>query len=146
MNPWGRSHSLQRKIITAIVMVGRGSRDPCAQADLKVLCRCVATLRPVRKVLPSFYAMAEPALPAALAQAANDPQVRDVIVQPHLLFDGAIFNAIGRAVQEAQKEYPRCRLRCSGFLGTEPELVDALLQRVFGRRSGFGRRYATSNA
>lgn len=118
---------------TAIVMVGRGSRDACAQADLKVLCRCVAMLRPVRKVLPSFYAMAEPALPAVLDQAAADPQVRDVIVQPHLLFDGAIFHAVGEAVQQAEAKYPQCRFRYSGFLGPEPELVDAVLRRVFDR-------------
>lgn len=115
---------------TALVIVGRGSYDPCAQADLKVLAHCIGILREVRRVEPAFFAMATPRLPEVLAQVAADREIEHLIVQPHLLFDGAIYQGIGRLVEHSQTLHPRCRHRCGRYLGPEAELASALVRRI----------------
>mgnify|MGYP001827409743 CR=1 FL=1 len=51
---------------TAVVMVGRGSHDPCAQADMRVLTEIAKRQLAVAAVETAFYAMASPKLPAVL--------------------------------------------------------------------------------
>jgi sirohydrochlorin cobaltochelatase len=131
---------------TAVIVVGRGSHDPCAQADLRVLTACaaahrpvrvaahrpvrVAAHRPVRVAATAYYAMAQPKLDEVIAQVTRDPQVRDVIIQPHLLFQGAIHRSIRQQVEAAASEYPRHRLSCADYLGPDPLVVASLVRRV----------------
>lgn len=117
-------------LTTAIVLVGRGSYDPCAQADMRVFTECVAARWPFRVRRTAFYAMAEPKLPTVLQQIAVSGEVSDVLVQPHLLFEGAIHQSIRQMVDQASGQYPAVRFWCSDYLGPEPELVDALLRRI----------------
>ena len=115
---------------TALVMVGRGSYDPCAQADLKLLAHCVGGRRRFRQVAAAFYAMAEPNLPQVLDELAADPAIEAILVQPHLLFAGAIDQAIRDLVAQSQQRHPHCRHYCSQYLGPEPEIAAALLRRI----------------
>ncbi len=115
---------------TAIVMVGRGSRDPCAQADMKLLAHCIGGMRRVRRVATAFYAMAEPKLPAVLNDVAADRLIRNIIVHPHVLFEGAIHQGIRSLVSQSQARHPHCRHCCSHYLGPEPELAAALVRRI----------------
>ncbi len=115
---------------TALVMVGRGSYDPCAQADMKVLAHCVGGKRPFRRVATAFYAMAEPTLPQVLDDLATDQSIDAIVVQPHLLFAGAINQAIRDSVVQSQQRHPRCRHFGSQYLGPEPEIADALVRRI----------------
>ncbi len=115
---------------TAVIVVGRGSHDPCAQADLRVLTACAAARRPVRVAATAYYAMAQPKLEEVIAQVTRDPQVRDVIIQPHLLFQGAIHRSIRQQVETAASEYPRHRLSCADYLGPDPLVVASLVRRI----------------
>ena len=115
---------------TAVIVVGRGSHDPCAQADLRVLTACAAAHRPVRVAATAYYAMAQPKLDEVIAQVTRDPQVRDVIIQPHLLFQGAIHRSIRQQIEAAASEYPRHRLSCADYLGPDPLVVASLVRRV----------------
>ena len=115
---------------TALVMVGRGSYDPCAQADMKLLAHCIGGKRRFRRVATAFYAMAEPKLPQVLDALLADPSIEAVLVQPHLLFAGAIDQAIRDLVAQAQQRHPHRRLFCSQYLGPEPEIAAALARRI----------------
>jgi len=114
----------------ALVMVGRGSHDPCAQADMRVLTECVGRKRPFKVRNTAFYAMATPKLPETLDQIATSGEVVDVVVQPHILFEGSIHQSILTIVDDARKRHPGIRFWCSGYLGPEPELVGALVRRI----------------
>lgn len=117
---------------TAVIVVGRGSHDPCAQADLRVLAQCVRGRCPVRRVATAFYAMAEPKLDQAIASVVADPGVRHVIIQPHLLFQGAIHRTLLEQVAEASARYPTHHFTTAGYLGPDPLVVAALIRRIAG--------------
>lgn len=120
---------------SALVMVGRGSHDPCAQADMRVLTECVAGRRSFKIRKTAFYAMATPKLPETLDQIALAGNVSDVVIQPHILFEGSIHQSILVMVDEARQRHPGLRFWCSGYLGPEPELVSALICRIVARLS-----------
>lgn len=115
---------------TAIVMVGRGSFDPCAQADMKLLTHWVAGQRRASIVRTAFYAMAEPRLPAVLSEVASLPSIKTVIVHPHLLFEGSLYQSILKQMAEAAEAFPSKRFIASSYLGPEPEVADAIIRRL----------------
>jgi len=115
---------------SALVMVGRGSHDPCAQADMRVLTECVAARWSFKIRKTAFYAMATPKLPETLDHIAESGEVSDVLVQPHILFEGSIHQSILGIVDQARQRHPKVRFWCSGYLGPEPELVNALVRRI----------------
>ena len=90
-----------------LVMVGRGSYDPCAKADMQVLGEIVARRSGCDHHAVGFYAMAEPRLPDVLDRVALRSGANCVIVQPHLLFQGRLYDAIEQQVREAPLRHPR---------------------------------------
>lgn len=122
--------SPSRRESTAIVMVGRGSFDPCAQADMKLLTHWVAGQRNVAITTTAFYAMAHPRLPVVLRRVAVNASIETIVVQPHLLFEGALYQSILKQVDEVASEFPHKRFIVSGYLGPEPEVADALVRRL----------------
>ncbi len=114
----------------AVVLVGRGSHDPCAQADLKLLCALLQHRLNVKTVRPAYYAMAKPDLSQVLAELAANGQFDVVIVQPHLLFDGLIYRNLIAQVQSAQALYPKLQLIVGDYLGPDPLIASALKRRL----------------
>ncbi len=122
--------SAQRGSRQAVVLVGRGSHDPCAQADLKLLCVLLQHRLEVKTVQPAYYAMAKPDLSQALADLASHDSLDCVIVQPHLLFDGLIYRNLIAQVEAARKLYPKLRLVVGEYLGPDPLIASALERRL----------------
>lgn len=121
---------------TAVVMVGRGSYDPCARSDMFVLSEMISARLPVARVETGFYAMCDPRLPEVLDCVARDPAVHTVVVQPHLLFEGRLNQAISALVSEAAARHPRLTFRTSGYLGADPRIAAALRDRAAQFASG----------
>ncbi len=115
---------------TAVVMVGRGSHDPCAQADMRVLSEVVAHRVSVARVETAFYAMANPRLPEVIDRVVSTGHYDTVVVQPHLLFTGRLFNAIGRHCDEADRRHAGVRIICSDYLGPDPRVAEAIADRL----------------
>jgi len=113
-----------------LVLVGRGSHHPCAQADMRVLGQIVARRCGVASHAVAFYAMAQPRLPEVLDQMAMRPGIAEVVVQPHLLFQGRLFEAIERQVAEASQRHRSVRFRTGSYLGPVPEVADAIACRM----------------
>lgn len=107
-----------------LVLVGRGSLDRRATAEMirfgELLSRHahLASAR-VDQLRVAFVAMADPPLPAVLAAATTGPW-RRVVVQPHLLFQGELLLAIGRAAQDAARAAPHQRWVVAQHLGPDP--------------------------
>ena len=91
-------------------MVGRGSHDPCAKADMRILSEIVTRRSSVADVITSFYAMTEPRLPDTLEQIAMSGRFDAVVVQPHLLFEGRLNQAILESSKRCCKQAPLCAM------------------------------------
>ena len=115
---------------SALVMVGRGSRAPCATADMRVLSELVRSRLGFEDVATAFYAMADPRLPDVLDQVAETTRRSTVIVQPHLLFDGRLYQAIAQQVAEANERHPGIHFELSRYLGPNPLIAEAIAARA----------------
>jgi sirohydrochlorin ferrochelatase len=113
---------------TLLVMVGRGSRDLDATTEMHRFARLRAGRTPVGEVRVCFLAMQSPALSDVLSDAAARDFPR-IVVQPHLLFHGVLYDEIKSAVEvrrrQSQKEWI-----LTSVLGPEPELADGVLDLV----------------
>lgn len=120
---------------TTLVMVGRGSFDPCATTDMRLLSELIFRQfqQGNREVFSSvetcFYAMAEPRLPAVLQRVCQRGGVGRVVVHPHLLFRGELLNAIHRQVDETAGQFPAIKLLVGKPLGPDAEIADSVLGR-----------------
>jgi sirohydrochlorin cobaltochelatase len=115
---------------TALVMVGRGSHDPCAQADMRVLTELVAHRLGIRSAFTAFYAMADPCLPDVLDRVGRSGRFGRVLVYPHLLFAGRLYQAIGKQVDDALRRHPSIDFALSRYLGPDPLVVRAIAARI----------------
>lgn len=120
---------------TAVVMVGRGSSDPCARSDMFFFSEVISahlsrSQLSVACVETAFYAMCEPRVPDVLDRVARRGDVRNIVVQPHLLFEGRLNQGVLRLVREAASRHPRITFRTSGYLGPDPRIAAALWDRA----------------
>jgi sirohydrochlorin cobaltochelatase len=115
---------------TAVVMVGRGSHDPCAQADMRVLSEVVSRRVAAVATMTAFYAMAEPRLPDVLERVAGSGLYDGIVVHPHLLFEGRLYQAIAKQTEAAARNHPQVRLVTSPYLGPDSLVAQAIAARV----------------
>ncbi|TWU58801.1 Sirohydrochlorin cobaltochelatase [Rubripirellula tenax] len=114
---------------TAVVMVGRGSHDPCAAADMRVLTEVVRRRVPMAHFETAFYAMATPRVPDVLDKVASSGRFDAVIVHPHLLFSGRLYGAIQKQSTEASSRHPGVRFIVSDYLGPDRRVAKAIAAR-----------------
>jgi sirohydrochlorin ferrochelatase len=111
------------------LLVGRGSSDPYAAADLAGIARTTARRQAIVHFGSCYVAAARPTLDEGLALAAS-AAVKRVVVQPHILFRGAVLDEIGSMVKAWQQRRPDIEWIVAAHLGPEQEVVEALLQQV----------------
>ncbi len=123
---------------TAVILVGRGNRDACAQTDLRVLSELVRHRMDLARIEVAFYAMAEPKLSDVLdrmGKACLSGNFDTVIVAPHLLFHGRLFEAISRQTVKAAERFPGARWFLADYLGPDKRVAEAVYFRIFGREN-----------
>jgi sirohydrochlorin ferrochelatase len=113
---------------TLLVMAGRGSLDAEATAEMHRFARLRAERTPVGRVLTCFLAMQTPSLAEGLAEAAASGFPR-IVVQPHLLFSGQLYDEV-RAAVESYRRQSRHDWLVTSVLGPEPELAFAVMERA----------------
>lgn len=115
---------------TMLVMVGRGSLDDAATADMIRLTDRRFRHTAVAAATTGFVAMSRPSVGDALSEAAAMRHIRTVVVQPHLLFDGELSRRIERMVcAMASRDVTRHWI-VTEHLGPTDEVVDALIDRA----------------
>lgn len=124
---------------TVVLMVGRGSNDPCARSDMYFLSEVVhrrLTLgngnRRLKSVETAFYAMAQPRLTDVLLRIAGNRDVDQIVVYPHLLFEGRLNQAIHEQVRDVEARFPAKKFRVAMYLGPEEAIASGVWDRAVG--------------
>ena len=115
---------------TALIVAGRGSSDPDANAELYRVARLIAEGDPWMCVLPCFAGVASPDLPAALELAAR-ARPRRIAVVPYLLFPGRVLTRLGEQLAAFAARTPWVPARLGAPLGGAA-IVDAVVDRAAG--------------
>ena len=112
----------------AVVVVGRGSSDPDANADLYKVSRLLWDSRRVDLVEPAFVSLAPPSVPDALDRCRR-LGARRIAVVPYFLFTGVLVERI-RAQTAAWAAANRdTHVRDGPWLGADPRIARLVLER-----------------
>lgn len=114
---------------TFLLLVGRGSRDEAATAEMFRFTELRRTLTPVALAQPAFVAMAQPGLIEGLSQAVVSGKKR-IVVQPHLLFDGLVRAEIEETVRDFERRWPDRQWLVSRHLGPDDLVIEALREAI----------------
>lgn len=109
------------------LMVGRGSSDASALAEMQAFVDLRLRQTPVFRAETCFLAVAQPRLEEAIERMAESDATH-VVVQPHLLFFGELMAHVRAAVEAAQRRGDKV-WRAADHLGPAPQLVEAICGR-----------------
>jgi len=113
---------------TALLLVGRGSRDPDSNSEVYKIARMLWEGRSYGWVESAFYSLTQPDIPAALERCIR-LGVRRVVVLPYLLFTGAICRRTGDRARAVQTRHPDVEILVAEHLSLHPEVIEAVRYR-----------------
>ena len=122
---------------TAVLLVGRGSHDPAANADLFKIARLFSEEYGHALVETCFISQATPGVPEGIRRCVA-LGARSVVVVPYFLHTGILVQRIQTQVGEMQQRHPNVPLRVAEHLGNHPYLIRLLLLRA--REASLGLR------
>ena len=130
----------------AAVLVGRGSSDPDANADLWKVARLLADGRGLGAagpggqsvVEPAFVSLAEPSVPVALERARR-LGARCVAVVPYFLFHGLLVDRLHAQARAWAGEHPDVEVAAGPYLGPDRRLAALVLERYAEAAAGAAR-------
>jgi sirohydrochlorin cobaltochelatase len=114
---------------TMLLLVGRGSRDEEATAEMRKLGSLVHQKLGIGETQVGFLAMAQPTAKEIIAAAASSP-FRQIVVQPHLLFHGELLDQLQQEVSAAAAVSPGKIWRTSRVLGEEAGSLAQILRQA----------------
>jgi sirohydrochlorin cobaltochelatase len=113
---------------TMVVLVGRGSTDPDANAEIAKVARLMYEGRGLAGVEPAFISLAAPGVPAALDRCRRLGAER-VVVLPYFLFSGVLPDRIVAQSEEWAAANPDLPVSVAGLIGDCDELAAIVLER-----------------
>lgn len=120
---------------TGVALIGRGSSDPDANADLAKIARLVWEGRPWPLVEPGYVSLAEPSVPATLDRLAALGADR-IVVHPYFLFTGVLERRIRQQADDWRARHPAVDVVHAGHLGPHEDIARLLLARFDEARAG----------
>jgi sirohydrochlorin cobaltochelatase len=113
----------------AVLIVGHGSRDAAANAELESLVHAYAEARPDAIVSHGYVELAQPSLDVALADIAS--RARNVAVVPLFLFAaGHVKSDVPLALARARSAFPDVTFAAAPALGVHPSLAELAFARA----------------
>lgn len=109
---------------TAVLLVGRGSTDPDANAEVHKVARLLWEGRGLGMVEPAFVSLARPGVPEGLERCRR-LGARRVVVLPYFLFPGVLPDRV--AAQAGA--YEGVEVRCADVIGDCDGLADLVAER-----------------
>ncbi len=119
---------------TAVLLVGRGSKDPAANAELACYAHYLRERAGYAEVTYAFQAAASPSIAEGIRRCRL-LGARQVVVVPFILFTGFVYNMIQRTAQEAAI-VEGVDVICSRYLAPHPILIDIAAQRLEEAEAG----------
>lgn len=119
----GGENDEQTLLAVAVVVVGHGSREPAANAELEALVGAWASTRPGREVSVGYVELARPSLAEALA-AAGARHERVVALPLFLFAAGHVKNDLPLALDAARHACPGVAFVAARSLGVQPSLAE----------------------
>lgn len=113
---------------TTVLLVGRGSTDPDANAEVHKVARLLWEGRDLAGVEAAFISLAPPGVPQGL-ERCRKLGARRVVVLPYFLFPGVLPDRVAVQAREWSKAHPEIDVQCADVLGATQELTDLVLQR-----------------
>ena len=120
---------------THVLLVGRGSTDPDANAEIAKVARLLWEGRGYAGVEPSFVSLADPGVPAGLDKLRRLGAGR-IIVAPYFLFPGILPDRIVSQTEAFALEHPFMTIDVAGLIGDCDELADLVIERYLEAVSG----------
>ena len=112
-----------------LLVVGRGSSDPDANADICKLARLLAEGMGFGWGAACYAGVAAPLLPEALERCRR-MGFRRILVFPFFLFTGVLEKRIRRQTEEFGREHRGLEFLCAGHLGAHPLLCEVFAERA----------------
>ncbi|MEU7301163.1 sirohydrochlorin chelatase [Streptomyces sp. NPDC007206] len=111
-----------------VLLVGRGSTDPDANAEVFKAARLLWEGRGYAGVETAFVSLAAPDVPSGLDRC-RALGARRIVVLPYFLFTGVLPDRVRRQTEEWAAAHPETEVRSAEVIGPEPELLDLVLER-----------------
>jgi sirohydrochlorin cobaltochelatase len=113
---------------TTVLLVGRGSTDPDANAEVFKVARLLWEGRGYAGVETAFVSLAEPSVAAGLDRCRRLGAGR-VVVLPYFLFAGVLPDRVREQAAGWAREHPGVDVRHAEVIGPEPELAELVRER-----------------
>jgi sirohydrochlorin cobaltochelatase len=113
---------------TAVLLVGRGSTDPDANAEVCKVARLLQETQGFAFVETAFVSLATPNVAEGLERVRRLGAAQ-VVVAPYFLFDGVLPQRVVEQSVAFGAEHPELDVRVAGYLGDCAELVDLVVER-----------------
>jgi sirohydrochlorin cobaltochelatase len=120
---------------THVLLVGRGSTDPDANAEIAKVARLLWEGRGYAGVEPSFVSLADPGVPAGLEKLRRLGASR-IIVAPYFLFPGILPDRIVSQSEAFALEHPNMTIDVAELIGDCDELADLVVERYLEAVTG----------
>lgn len=111
-----------------VLLVGRGSTDPDANAEVARAARLLAETTAAAGVEYAFVSLAEPGVPAGLDRCAA-LGARRIVVLPYFLFAGVLPRRVAAQAAAWARAHPAVEVRTAAVLGDTDELADLVIER-----------------
>ncbi|MCG5444234.1 uroporphyrinogen-III C-methyltransferase [Micromonospora sp. NIE79] len=113
---------------TWVALIGRGSTDPDANAEVAKVARLLWEGRGYAGVEPGFISLAQPSVPAVLERLRR-LGARRIVVAPYFLFAGVLPDRIVAQSAEFAAAHPELDVRVAEVIGDCDALADLVLER-----------------
>jgi sirohydrochlorin cobaltochelatase len=111
-----------------VLLVGRGSTDPDANAEVHKAARLLWEGRGYAGVETAFVSLAAPDVPSGLDRCVK-LGARRIVVLPYFLFTGILPERVRRQTEDWAAAHPEVEVRSADVIGPEPELLDLVMER-----------------
>ena len=120
---------------TAVLVVGRGSSDPHANAELHRVARLLWEGRDWPLVEPAFVGLTAPRVPDGLDRLCA-LGARRIVVMPYFLFTGVLADRIADQAQAFADDHPDVSVQVARWLGPDDRIASLVLDRYDEARTG----------